>query len=119
MNPDAIQNMFDLFILSTLAQEPMRACDLEDRIEKKTRGVFQKKIRCSKALERMESAGWLEGKSREARELSGDKVYSVTGAGMEHLEAERKKQHVEVARFVEEGKWPAFRPQKGRPANWN
>ncbi len=106
MNYEEIQSIFDFFLLSTLAEEPMRCSDLELRIEKKTRGVFKNQIHFSKALERLESAGWLKA---EQKDSNPEKVYSVTAAGKEQLESESKRKLAALAQFIEGGKWPAYR----------
>lgn len=117
MNADDIQRMLDFFVLKTLAQEPMGCFELERRMEKKTGGIFQNRISFSKALERMESAGWVYVERPEGART--ETVYSVTPAGREQLQIEAKRQQSALAKLVDEGKWPAYRSDKARPGSSN
>jgi PadR family transcriptional regulator PadR len=120
LNPDGIQKTLDFLILNTPVHEPMCASDIEQRIGQGIRRFFEaNRVSFSNALQRLESAGWLDSEWRQTEGSSLEKVYSVTRAGNEQLEAEWKGRKSLLAEFVEEGKWPVFRFQKAQADSWN
>ncbi len=120
LSSDIIQSWLDFLILNTLSRESMYGSDIQQRIEQKTCRLFEvSRASILKALQRLESAGWLEIEWRQTGDLKLEKLYSVSRAGKEQFEAEWKGPKSALAQFVREGKWLAFHSQKAQPDSWN
>ncbi len=124
LNNDPIQGTLDFLILHTLRPEPMHDFAIEQRIEQKTRGLFTK-LKLSPgsfltALQRLERAGWLRTEWRQTENSGPEKIYSLTVAGKEQLEAEWTQRRSALAQFVESsGLDDSFRKFLNRNTNSN
>ena len=111
LNPDTIQRFLNFLILSTIAYDSLYVSEIEERIVKRTRRFFEvDRASVLKALQRLESVGWLE---------TEEQVYSLTSAGKEQLQEEWNRRKAALAQFFDEGKWTGFYPEKARPQSWN
>jgi len=120
LNPDLIQSWIDFRILNALTQEPLYRSDIEQRVEGEVRRFFEfDRALILKALQRMESSGWLEAEWRQTEDSKQERIYSITSAGREQLKAEWEIRQSALVQFIEEGKWPTFHSQKPKPDSWN
>jgi DNA-binding PadR family transcriptional regulator len=118
MNPNVIQSWLDFLILNAFTAGPVCSSDIEQRIGQKMRLFFEvDSASVLKTLQRLESAGWLVSEWREKEDSKSEKVYSITGAGKEHLVGEWQMRKSSLAQFMDEGKWPAFLSQKADSRN--
>ena len=87
-NTDVIQGTLDLLILKTLSLSPLHGYGIAKRIEQVSQGVFKVNpgslLTCLKRLER---GGWLDSEWRQTENSRRAKYYSLTRAGLRHLEA--------------------------------
>jgi len=120
-NSNFIQSWINFRVLNTLTHGPLYGSDIEQRIGGEICRFLEKFDRAFifKALQRLESSGWLEAEWRQTEDSRRERVYSITDAGREQLKAEWKIRQSALAQFVEEGKWPAFSSQKPKPDSWN
>jgi PadR family transcriptional regulator, regulatory protein PadR len=88
-NTDVIQGTLDMLILKTLSLEPMHGFGIARRIEQTSKGVF--KVNPGSlltALQRLERRGWLDAEWRRTENARRARIYSLTKAGKQQLEAE-------------------------------
>jgi transcriptional regulator len=88
-NTDVILGTLDMLILKTLSLEPMHGFGIARRIEQISRAVF--KVNPGSlltALQRLESAGWLDSEWRQTENSRRAKFYTLTRTGRKQLEAE-------------------------------
>ncbi len=88
-NTDVIQGTLDMLILKTLSLEPMHGFGIARRIEQITSGVF--KVNPGSlltGLQRMERNGWLAAEWCQTENSRRAKIYTITGAGKNHLQSE-------------------------------
>jgi transcriptional regulator len=88
-NTDVILGTLDMLILKTLSLEPMHGFGIARRIEQISRAVF--KVNPGSlltALQRLESAGWLDSEWRQTENSRRAKFYTLTRSGRKQLEAE-------------------------------
>jgi PadR family transcriptional regulator, regulatory protein PadR len=89
---DLVQGTLDLLILRTLAWEPMHGWGIANRIEQVSDKVLLvQQGSLYPALHRLEEQGWIESSWGESENKRKAKFYSLTSAGRERLEAERKQ----------------------------
>ena len=119
-NPDVIQNWLVFRILNAATQESLSGSAIEQCIKQEMHRFFE--FDCAfifKVLQRLENLGWLEAEWRQIENSKREKLYSITGAGRDQLKTEWEIRQSALAQFIEEGKWPAFRPHKAKPEGWN
>ena len=88
-NTDVIQGTLDMLILKTLSHAPLHGYGITKRIEEGSGEVF--KVNPGSlltSLKRLERAGWLEAEWRKTENSRRAKYYSLTPAGVRHLQAE-------------------------------
>lgn len=89
---DLVQGTLDLLILRTLAWEPMHGWGIANRIEQVSEQVLLvQQGSLYPALHRLEEQGWIESSWGESENKRRAKFYSLTAAGRERLETERKQ----------------------------
>jgi PadR family transcriptional regulator, regulatory protein PadR len=88
-NTDVIQGTLDMLILKTLSLEPLHGFGIARRVEQISRGVF--KVNPGSlltALQRLESAGWLDSEWQQTENSRRAKIYTLTRTGKKQLEVE-------------------------------
>lgn len=89
--PDLLQGTLDLLVLKTLAQEPQHGYGIAQKILVSSRQTLEVQHgSLYPALHRLEKKGMVSSEWRESEAGRMAKVYSLTKAGLKHLEEEVK-----------------------------
>ena len=88
---ELLQGTLELLILTTLAHEPLHGWGIAQRIQQRSRDVFQvNQGSLYPALQRMKTRGWLANDWRTTDNTRQARFYQLTAAGRRQLAAERE-----------------------------
>ena len=89
---DFLQGTLEMLALRTLALDPMHGWGLAQRIETMSGDVFQiQQGTLYPALQRMKRRGWVRSEWRQTENNRRARYYSITRAGEQQLEKERRE----------------------------
>ena len=89
---DLLQGTLDLLVLKTLELAPMHGWGISQRIQQISDSVLQvNQGSLYPALHRLEEQGWIKADWGNSENNRRARFYSLTRAGIEHLEAEREE----------------------------
>lgn len=87
---DLLQGTLELLILETLSLEPMHGWGIAQRIQQRSRDVFQvNQGSLYPALQRMKTKAWIAAEWRTTEHNRQARYYQLTAVGRRQLAAER------------------------------